>query len=284
MYHLLFIIGLLSDANTGNPGAKVNLLIIFIRFSERLRRESVVVTVHCAAANMTSLMAYLTDVSFCDTIPKSIFVLAAIVVLILTAYSFFVVKYRYWKSKHISGPAPTIPFGNFLKSKDVSWQEVDLKDVAKYGKVYGIYQGVNPVLVVADPLLLKEILVKEFNSFSEGTVEFHKIQKQCLIFTNGQRWKDMRSIMSPTFTSGKIKAMHHLMKSAVSMLLEHMDSQMVNGSMDFSNKDLYGDLTLGVIARCAFATDLNAHQTHGENVFVKQMKAFFKITTMKILT
>ena len=229
-------------------------------------------------------MACLTDVFFFDSIPKSILLLTAFFVLLLTAYAFFFVKYRFWSSRNISGPAPTIPFGNFLKPKGVSWQDMNMQDIAKYGKVFGVYQGVSPVLVVADPDLLKEIFVREFNSFSETTNTFHKIQKQSLFFTNGQRWKDMRSIMSPTFTSGKMKAMHHLMKSAVSMLLEHMDSQMVNGSLDFNNKELYGDLTLGVIARCAFATDTNAHQTRGDNVFVKQMKAVFEFSNLKILT
>ena len=67
----------------------------------------------------------------------------------------------------------------------------------------------------------------------------------------------------------------------------HMDSQveMVQGkSVDFNNKELFGDLTLGVIARCAFALDTNAHQKHGDNVFVhhcnQQCFTFNKLLSM----
>ena len=226
--------------------------------------------------------AWTSDVSFFNTFPTATLVLTVIVVSVAILYSFFTVKYRFWKTRGIDGPEPSIPFGSF-KPNGVPWQDIDIAEIKKHGKVFGTYQGVNPVLVVADPDILKDILVRDFSSFADRNTSFHKIQKQSVITTKGKRWREQRTIMSPTFTSGKMKAMHHLMKSAISNLLQHMDSKLVNGSADFNNKELYGDLTLGIIAICAFATDTNVHQTHGDNIFVKNAKNFFNFNYYKIM-
>ena len=227
--------------------------------------------------------AWTSDVSFFNSFPTATLSITVIAVCAAALYSFFSVKYRYWKTRGIDGPEPSIPFGNSLRPKNTPWQDVDMQQIEKHGKVFGIYQGLTPVLLVADPEILKDILVRDFSSFADRVGSFHKIQKQSLISTNGKRWRDQRTIISPTFTSGKMKAMHHLMKSAISNLQQYMDSKMENGSAEFNNKELFGDLTLGVIAICAFATDTNAHQKHGDNIFVKQTKEFFNFNYFKVL-
>jgi cytochrome P450 len=238
---------------------------------------------HNTTAAMISLMnAWTSDTAFFNTFPSAAILLTVIVTLVATVYTYFSIKYRYWKSRGISGPEPSIPFGNILRPKGKGWHHLDVERHAKYGKVYGVYQGTNPVLVIADSELLKDVLVRDFTSFADRNTSFHRIQKQSLITTKGKRWREQRTIMSPTFTSGKMKAMHHLIKSAISNLLDHMESRMMNGTAEFENKDLYGDLTLGVIAACAFATDTNAHQAKADNILMKQMKEFFNFNFRKI--
>ena len=103
---------------------------------------------------------------------------------------------------------------------------------------------------------------------------------------NGQRWREQRNIISPTFTSGKMKQMLPLIKQAIERMTSFMDQRLTTTTdaataADFDNKDLYSKLTLTVIARCAFATEINAFASE-ENIFVTNAKATFNFSLFKV--
>ena len=45
------------------------------------------------------------------------------------------------------------------------YYEHDVKCLKKFGHIWGRYDGVTPVLMVAEPELVKEIMVKKFDKF-----------------------------------------------------------------------------------------------------------------------
>ena len=232
---------------------------------------------------ISTITAWTNEVSFLKTFPSASLILPLLVLIVTAVYYHVSLKYRYWKSRNIDGPSPLPLIGNtYVRSPRVAWHELEMLDVSKYGRAFGVYAGTTPVLVVSDPKILQDILIRDFTTFSYRHPYYHKIQKQSVIAVNGKRWKEMRAIMSPTFTSGKMKAMHHLIKHSVDNLVQHIDSELASGRADFNNKELYGDLTLGVIASCAFATDTNAHQERGNNIFLHNVAEFFNFSVMKL--
>ena len=44
----------------------------------------------------------------------------------------------------------------------------------KYGKVFGYYEGSTPALLVADPDMVREILIKQFDKFEQRLLAFKK--------------------------------------------------------------------------------------------------------------
>ncbi|CAH3147352.1 unnamed protein product, partial [Porites lobata] len=64
-----------------------------------------------------------------------------------------------------------------------------------------------PFLMVGDPDIIKEILIKKFPKFHDrrGTVEFGRPYNRMLTIVPGQKWKDLRTTLSPTFSAFKIK-------------------------------------------------------------------------------
>ena len=233
-------------------------------------------------AILSIFSAWTSETSFFNTFPSATIWILGIITLTAVIISYYAVKFSYWRSKNIDGPPPTIIFGNSLTifqpghERDVNW-------IKTYGKVYGFYQGVNPVLSVADPEILKDILVRDFPAFADRQGAYHKIQKHSLISSNGKRWKDQRAIISPTFTSGKLKAMHGLIKHCVMNLTDHIEKNMKDNCAVFDNKTLYGNLTMDVIAKCAFATDTNAHNGSENNVMLKNLFEFFNFNLYKVL-
>ncbi|XP_035204430.1 cytochrome P450 3A8-like, partial [Stegodyphus dumicola] len=69
-----------------------------------------------------------------------------------------------FKSLNIPGPEPNILFGNLWEFRKNPYG-CPKKWIENYGKVVGYFYGLRPVLLVADPELLKIIQQKEFHKF-----------------------------------------------------------------------------------------------------------------------
>ncbi len=69
--------------------------------------------------------------------------------------------------------------------------------------------------------------------------------------------------MSPTFTSGKMKKMCNLIRECSKGYLENFDMYASKGT-EANMKDLHGNFTINVIAKCVFATSTNAHKDLNE--------------------
>ena len=78
-----------------------------------------------------------------------------------------------------------------------------------------------------------------------------------------------------------MKKMYPLIDGCLKYLFENLDSHIANGK-EVIVKDLFGCLTMDVIAKCAFGTDTNAHKDKN-NPFVVNGKRFFEIEILPIL-
>lgn len=80
-----------------------------------------------------------------------------------------------------------------------------------------------------------------------------------LFFLRNPLWKDIRSRLTPTFTSGKMKQMFYLMNNIGCELNTYMESMSNKNSKIYSDdiKDLCGKYATDVIATCAFGVQAN---------------------------
>lgn len=87
--------------------------------------------------------------------------------------------------------------------------EVDMRNSKKYGRIYGTYEGSQPVLIISDPQLIKMIYKTEFCSFhdqievcSPDALEMEAIQA-----LRGDDWKKVRPIIDRSLSASRIKEM-----------------------------------------------------------------------------
>ncbi|XP_072146012.1 cytochrome P450 3A5-like isoform X2 [Dermacentor andersoni] len=192
------------------------------------------------------------------------FLLSAIV----TLAAWLVIERRrrlsFFKDLGIPGPPPSFLSGNLSeiiqKGTLVKYKEW----LEKYGDIVGFYNGAHPFLIVKDPELIKKIQIKDFHNFtsrgmSSGFARSHPINKQSLVNADGERWKKMRSLLTPAFTTRNMKKMMSLMDDGSNELLDAIETlRSKHKAIEF--RELFQRLTADVIIRSAFGLKSNLQQ------------------------
>lgn len=146
---------------------------------------------------------------------------------------------------------------------------VDTEWLRKYGDVVGFYVGRQPAVIIGDPEMLEEILVKQFYNFTNRfkLVPMDEFSKKMVINAKGEQWKYLRTILSPNFSAKKLKEMQPLVQAAV-YNLERTCKNFSETGEDVDINRLFGCFTMDVIATTAFGVEVDS-QKNPDNPFVK---------------
>ncbi|XP_022252068.1 cytochrome P450 3A8-like [Limulus polyphemus] len=165
----------------------------------------------------------------------------------------------------VPGPTPSLLFGNLIELYKKGPLRCHDDWIKEYGKVVGFYEGMKPVLLIAEPELLKSVLMKDFHNFTDrpeviplkGKKE--DIFSKELINLKGQRWKEVRSILTPTFSTAKLKQMTSIISHTVDIFISKVKKKSECGEF-FDIYDLYQRLTTDVIERTALGMDTGVQE------------------------
>ncbi|XP_034248148.1 cytochrome P450 6a2-like isoform X2 [Thrips palmi] len=132
---------------------------------------------------------------------------AATVAVALTAvYVFYARRYSYWRKRGVPHLKPVPILGNmnlFMSGFKVLLERLEqFRDEG----VCGLFMFSSPALAVWDPEMVKQVLCKDFSSFHDRGMPYDE--------ADPLKWRNLRTRMSPTFTSGKMKRMLPLMREA----------------------------------------------------------------------
>ncbi|XP_075948118.1 cytochrome P450 3A40-like, partial [Anarhichas minor] len=118
-----------------------------------------------------------------------------------------------FKKMGVPGPKPVPFFGTILAYRK-GITNFDTDCFKKYGKVWGIFDGRQPVLCITDPAMIKAVLIKECYSLFTNRRNFHLNGQlyDAVSVSEDDQWRRIRSVLSPTFTSGRLKEMFSIMK------------------------------------------------------------------------
>jgi cytochrome P450 len=169
----------------------------------------------------------------------------------LTTYYFLLLRQRYQYLSRIGIPVP--PFHFFFGHFKTLWNSTSFHRqleswTKEYGKIYGIYQGTVPTIVVSDPDFLQEVFVKQFVTFS-GRNEFFANSKIQNVFTSsGAKWRRHRHVINPTFSAAKLKLMSPLINGCITNLTEKLIDHATSGS-EFNIYTYYKRMTMDVICK-----------------------------------
>ncbi|EFN79174.1 Cytochrome P450 9e2 [Harpegnathos saltator] len=194
------------------------------------------------------------------TIPLSIVVLSIGILSLHYLYK----KNNYFK-RHGVLYVPSVPIFNssmLLILRRISF--VDFLEKLYYfnpdAKYYGFYTMMQPMILLRDPEIIKKVCVKSFDAFPNrrSFAETNGVLFSKSIFSiRGQRWRNVRTLLSPSFTSSKMKTMFTLMSECAVDFTKSL-SEKVKDKSDMDMKELFTKYTTDVIASCAFGIKVDS--------------------------
>ncbi|KAG8176924.1 hypothetical protein JTE90_018707 [Oedothorax gibbosus] len=200
------------------------------------------------------------------------------VVLVLVYRAYFKSNRDFWKSRGIKFVQHKSFFSTIYQFLKKPIHEIEVERYVKYGKIYGHFEGSKPFLSVANPALLRDVLVKDFPTFpsrrvfSTGDATADSI---LIVMKGGEDWKRIRSIVTPTFSTGKIRRMLSILKDSSKTVVENFKKSSKNGET-IDAKRMFGAFTMDVIASTAFSTKIDSHNDP-DNPFVAAAKDVFNV-------
>jgi len=101
-----------------------------------------------------------------------------------------------------------------------------------------------------------------------------------LTTTVDQEWKDIRSAVTPTFTTGKIKRMSTLITKCTEELVAKLTTLAQQTDAEFDAKQTFSIFTMDVIAKCAFGLNIDNLGSE-DDPFLTNAQAAFNADALK---
>ncbi|KAG5348100.1 CP9E2 protein, partial [Acromyrmex charruanus] len=208
----------------------------------------------------------------------------------LGLYYFLFKDLNYFKKYGIPHKRPLPIVGNmgptFLRLQSLSELVKTIYNLHPEAKYVGMFDMNVPLVVIRDPELIKSIALKHFDSFMDHRSFINEDQDPLfgknLFALRGEKWRQVRSLLSPAFTSSKMKNMFKLMSACGANFGNYL-AQLPPEQRILEVKDVFTRYTNDVIATCAFGVSVdstknpkNEFYVYGKEATVFNTTAFIK--------
>ncbi|KAL3280009.1 hypothetical protein HHI36_017517 [Cryptolaemus montrouzieri] len=184
---------------------------------------------------------------------------------ILIIYIYFKHSYKYWKSRGVPQLNPSFPFGDMA---DVIFRRQNMgdkiRDIYSYArqrgdKYVGLYFFSRKAFLPIDPVLIKNILTKDFNSFHDRGIYYDEKDDPLsahLFSLAGPKWKNLRAKLTPAYSPKQLRGMFDIIMNCGLQMNEIIEETTNNGG-PIEIKEILARYTTDVIGSCAFGLECN---------------------------
>uniref|UniRef100_A0A8C8CWQ9 unspecific monooxygenase n=1 Tax=Oncorhynchus tshawytscha TaxID=74940 RepID=A0A8C8CWQ9_ONCTS len=183
--------------------------------------------------------------SFLPYFSAETWTLLALLITLIVVYGYW--PYGVFTKMGIPGPKPLPYFGTMLE----------------------IYDGRQPVLCTMD------------KSMSRPNFHLNGEMFDALSVAEDDTWRRIRSVLSPSFTSGRLKEMFGIMKQHSANLLNGMKKQ-ADKDQTIEVKEFFGPYSMDVVTSTAFSVDIDS-LNNPSDPFVSNVKKMVKFDLLNPL-
>ncbi|KAL6416843.1 hypothetical protein ACFW04_013125 [Cataglyphis niger] len=237
--------------------------------------------------------------SFLFSSPFGLLLTTLIIIGVLKFVALVHRAYFYWRGKGV----PYLP--DSLRSFVMGWKlflhRLSFTDNSLFvynyfpdAKYCGMMEFATPVVLLRDPELIKDVLVKDFEIFHDHrnfvAENLDPLFSKNIFFLRGDRWREMRNTLSPSFTASKMKIMFDLVSKCsrefVNYLVDHPEL-----CVAIETKQIFRRYTTDVIATTAFGISVNSMKDPNNEFYTKGIEtskafngflAMFKFIFMRV--
>ncbi|KAJ6659794.1 hypothetical protein lerEdw1_018510 [Lerista edwardsae] len=140
------------------------------------------------------------------------------------------------------------------------------------------FDGRQPMLAILDPTMVKTILVKEFYTTFTNRRDFRlngDLDTALTIVTDDQ-WKRIRTVLSPNFTSGRLKEMTPIINRYAEILVKNVQKKVDKDEL-VDMKEMLGTYSLDVVTSTSFSVDIDS-MNNPNDPFVVNVKKLMSFT------
>ncbi|XP_011054671.1 PREDICTED: cytochrome P450 9e2-like [Acromyrmex echinatior] len=144
-----------------------------------------------------------------------------------------------------------IPFVDFTRK---------IYNLNRDAKYIGFYATTKPVLMLRDPEVIKDVVVKNFDTFINNPVFVDAndyVLSQNLFGLQNIKWRHVKNLLSPSFTSSKMKTMFTFISKHAADFAELMSTLPADKS-DINMKDIFNRYTNDIIALCIYGMKIDS--------------------------
>ncbi|KAL2728642.1 putative cytochrome P450 6a17 [Vespula squamosa] len=214
-------------------------------------------------------------------------ILCGLAMIIVLLYYYLTSTFHYWKVRGVKGPPPIPLFGNL---KDVVFHKMTMTEYLsnvynsyKDERYIGLFYRSKPILLMKDPQLIKDVLIKDFSNFPQrDTNVTEKVDplSQNLFFLEALRWRLLRNKMTAAFSFSKMKEMFPLIITCSNHLEQYINKLPDNAIIDIC--ELTNKFTIDTVGNCIFGIETNSIKEE-ENEFTKMSKEIFTIDLTSVI-
>ncbi|XP_055619244.1 probable cytochrome P450 9f2 [Toxorhynchites rutilus septentrionalis] len=208
--------------------------------------------------------------------------------LVLTAlvHRFVTRNYFYFADKPIPFLRPTFGVGNFgpllMRKRDILEHLKALYRSFPDAKIFGFFNMTEPIFMVRDPEMVKQITVKDFDHFVDHTLNAaggtdqdttgsQSLFTDSLVVLRGNKWRDMRATLSPAFTGSKMRQMFALITDCGQSVVEYYRESAAgaqSGRVVVELKDVFSRFANDVIASAAFGISVDSFRERDNEFYL----------------
>lgn len=220
--------------------------------------------------------------------------MSLVTLIVLIVSSFFIAwlyikyVYNYWARRGVPYLKPKFPFGafanGFLQKISIDDQIKEIYDLSKDEPFVGVYSLMTPVLLIRDPELIRTILIKDFNFFPHrGWYVNEDVDPMAhnMLVQNGEAWRNSRTKLSPTFTTGRLKAMFETITKCGNSL-DGLISEYAKSGEVIEIREVFARFATNTIASLAFGIEIDCIK-YPDSEFREYGKQFFEPTIKNAL-
>ncbi|XP_011865318.1 PREDICTED: cytochrome P450 9e2-like [Vollenhovia emeryi] len=176
----------------------------------------------------------------------------------------------------------------FVRTKSFAHHLCEVYNVHPDAKYVGTFNFNKSIVMIRDLELIKSVTIKNFDAFQDHLFFGNETQDPLfgtnLFALRGDKWRDIRVLLSPAFTASKMKAMFPLISECAVNFSEYVTSVPADKRV-MEMKDIFTRYANDVIATCAFGINVDSMRDP-ENEFLnfgKNATNFGLIPLIKIL-